>query len=97
MPYVRVHDIRIDHATPGVAMVVYRESEAIKTADGSVRKLKDLPYQYFNVTPADMAVAMPVVDPVTGLQIEDRTVTYQDVYLGMLAVLRSQQIKREQQ
>lgn len=97
VPYTRVRDLRITYPAPNTAHVVCTEEQAVKMADGSVRSLGDQGYLTFQIDPADMLTAVPLVDPTSGQPLPGGpTMTYQQVMLGILAAVRAQQRERDQ-
>ena len=94
VPYVRVHRIEILYPDKGQPpSVALEQSLAVKMADGSVRKLEDMPTL---TTSLDMAAnaSSPLVHPDTGLPIGPTT-NLQTVMLQILAVVRSIQIVQQ--
>ena len=93
VPYVRIHNIHIDYPAPGDALVTYFESEAVKMADGTIRKLQEYAAQQMRITPADMQRTIPLVDATTGEAL-GANVSIHDVMQAILAVLRAHQVER---
>lgn len=94
VPYVRVNRIEIfypeDSRTPSA---IISQKLAVKMADGSIRSLEELPP--INVTfdmLTDGTVPVPLIDPTTGAPLGPST-TLQQVMLGILAVVRKEQVK----
>lgn len=95
VPYVRAHRIVIHYPEPGSNNTPWariEQSEAVKLADGTVRRLSDIEtlerqFDMNDLTP------IPLVHPETGAPL-GQSVTLQQVMLSILAVVRHEQ-KRE--
>ena len=96
VPYVRVHQITIyypdGNQTPAFAA---EQSMAIKLADGTIRNLDPMPdlSAPLDFTRGDDPVAL--VNPSDGSDLGAST-TLNQVFLGVLAVLRAEQIKADE-
>jgi len=97
VPYVRVHKITIDYPDKGLnPSAVLEQSLGVKLADGTIHKLQDL--QPIGVTfdfAADGTTPLPLISPEDASHLGANT-TLQEVMLGILAVVRSEQIKSGQ-
>jgi len=95
VPYVRAHRIEIFYPEDSrYPSAIIGQKLAVKLADGSVRSLEDLPS--LNVTfdmAADGTTPIALVDPTTGNALGANT-TLQQVMLGVLAVVRKEQLKQ---
>lgn len=93
VPYVRAHKITIHYPdNGGLPWAVIDQSLAVKLADGTVRKLQDLPsiQRSFDLT-NDGALPIPLVSPDTGAAMGPST-NLNMVMLGILAVVRKEQL-----
>ena len=99
--YDRAHRIIIHYPESGTELLPWatiEQSEAVKLADGTVRRLDNLPslQRSFNLTD-DGNLPIPLVDPVTGAQIVGPNgpmfTTLNQVMLGILAVVRQEQVR----
>lgn len=96
VPYVRVHRITINYPESGLGLLPsasLEQSLAVKLADGTSRKLADLPTisRSFDLT-NDGNDAIPLVDPTTGVPLGANT-SLNQVMLVLLAVVRNEQTK----
>lgn len=93
VPYVRAHEIEIFYPDNSqLPHAVIRQSLAVKLADGSIRTLETLPAITASFDLVNNGTApIPLVDPATGAQLGPVT-TLQGVMLGILAVVRQQQL-----
>lgn len=91
-PYLRVRSIQVLYDQPNHAQVSCTQAWAVLTTEGEVVPLA-VPEESFSfeVAPADMATAVPLIDPATGAVIPGQTVTHGQCMLSMLAVIRHQQ------
>lgn len=93
VPYVRAHEIEIFYPDNGqLPHAVIHQSLAVKLADGTIRTLETLPkinasFDLVN----DGTAPIPLVDPATGQPLGPST-SLQGVMLGILAVVRQQQL-----
>lgn len=94
VPYIRVPSIQISYPQPLHATIRFQEVEAVILADGSTRQLNEMGERSFNVTPGQMADVIQLVDPTTGLDIPGHTMTVMQLMLGMLAVIRREQLSQ---
>lgn len=95
VPYVRAHRIELLYPdTNRYPQAIISQRLAVKMKDGSVRSLEDLPP--INITfdmLTDGATPIPLVDPTSGAPLGPNT-TLQQVMLGILAVVRREQLKQ---
>ncbi len=93
VPYVRAHKIEIFYpVTNRHPQAIIGQQLAVKLADGTVRPLEELtPLTVTFDMVADTA-AIPLVDPTSGAPLGPTT-TLQQVMLGILAVVRREQVK----
>lgn len=93
VPYVRAHRIVIDYPDGGrTPTATIEQSLAVKLADGTVRKLEDVPQIDATLNFANGNNPIPLVDPETALPTGSTT-TLNQVFLGMLAVVRAEQVE----
>lgn len=92
VPYVRVPTIQIRYPKPLHGYVTFQEVEAVLLADGTIRQIGDLGEKSFEIKPEDMADVLQLVDPNTGSNIPGATMTVQNLMLGILAIIRREQI-----
>lgn len=93
VPYVRAHRITINYPDNGLPPSAnIEQSLAVKLADGTIRKLEDLPtlsrsFDMLN----DGNTPIPLVDPSTAAPLGANT-TLNNVMLQILAVVRREQL-----
>lgn len=92
VPYVRVDNITINYSESGVPTVGLSQALAIKGADGTVYKIGDLPpIRSVLDLVADGTTPVPLVNPEDGSALGADT-NLQQVFLGILAVVRKIQL-----
>ncbi len=99
VPYVRAHRITINYPEPGrgIPWAVIDQSEAVKLADGSARRIGELPslQRAFDLQ-TEGNTPIPLVSPDTGEPLVGpggpMYTTLTQVMLGILAVVRREQI-----
>jgi hypothetical protein len=91
-PYVRIERIVIDYTAAMTANVEFVEQEYVKLADGTHRAVGTPNTQRFPVAPEDMVKLAPLRDSVTG-ELLGSSMSYGQVFLGNLAVLRQKQLE----
>jgi len=89
-PYSRIEKIVIDYTAPNTATVQFTEQEHVKLEDGTHRPIGYENVNTFQVNPQDMVLSVPLLDSVTGNPI-GASMSYGQVMLGILAVIRSKQ------
>jgi hypothetical protein len=96
VPYVRAHRIVIEYPDAiGIPEATVEQSLAVKLADGSVRKLQDLPAMTIQFDFADHGTdPIPLVSPEDASSLGADT-TLNTAMLNILAVIRQAQIKAE--
>ena len=96
VPFVRAHFIEISYPDGGLMpTAVIHQSLAVKLADGTSRKLDDLPRMSIAFDfAADGNTPIPLVDPNTAAPLGTNT-TIQMTMLSILAVIRHNQILQE--
>lgn len=92
VPYVRVPTIQISYPQPLHGSIKFQEVEAVILADGTPRQLNELGERSFTVTPAQMSDVIQLVDPTTGNDIPGQTTTVLQLMLGILAMIRREQL-----
>lgn len=94
VPYVRAHKVEIFYpVTNRYPQAIIGQQLAVKMADGTVRPLEELtPLTVTFDMAIDGATPIPLVDPTSGAPLGMDT-TLQQVMLGILAVVRSEQVK----
>ena len=91
LPYSRTHYIAIRYDIDGTAAVRCEQSLAVTLADGSTGVLSQLEPIEFTVDPkSEQPYSIP--NPVTGEPL-GLDATPQSVFLGILAIIRNQQLK----
>ena len=93
VPYVRVHKIIIHYPDNGqLPWAVIDQSLAVKLADGTIRKIEDLPslQRAFDLA-NDGSDPIPLVSPETGAALGADT-SLNQVMLAILAVVRKEQL-----
>jgi len=92
VPYVRANNITIQNPPGSLPIVTISQSNAVKLADGSIVELGPAPSFSFALDLATNATTpIPLVDPTTGAALGANT-TLQAIMIGMLAVIRQQQV-----
>jgi hypothetical protein len=93
VPYTRVHRIEILYPDAGLqSTAVLDQSEAVKMADGTVRKLRELPSLYVTFDfKNDGSTSIPLINPNDGSTIGSTTLN--TAMLNILAVVRYEQLK----
>jgi len=94
VPYIRVPAIQINYPQPLHAAIRFQEVEAVILADGSPRQLNELGERSFTVSPSQMSDVIQLVDPTTGVDLPGQTMTVMQLMLGMLAVIRREQVSQ---
>lgn len=92
VPYIRVPTIQISYPQPLQGNIRFQEVEAVILADGSTRQLNELGEKSFSITPAQMQETIQLIDPTTGADIPGQTMTVMQLMLGILAVIRREQV-----
>jgi hypothetical protein len=92
VPYVRANNITIQYPANGLPIVTISQANAVKLADGSIVEISAAPSISF---PLDMVVNattnIALVDPTSGANLGANT-NLQSIMLGILAVIRQQQL-----
>ena len=92
VPYVRAHRVTIEWPdATGVPGAVIEQSLGVRLADGSVRKIEDLPKIEFNLDFSRATDPVPMVSPEDGSLLGQNT-NLQTAMLNVLAVIRKQQL-----
>ncbi|MGL6014372.1 MAG: hypothetical protein ACRC0J_23125 [Shewanella oncorhynchi] len=92
-PYARVTRVEIDYSQDGKPHVEYIERKAVVDGNGNVQHIGAEMVRHdidFSLLPD----VFQVVDPATCEKLDGQTVTVHDVMLGMLAILRADQVLR---
>lgn len=95
-PYPRVTEVILRYSESSVPSIEYVEQMAVIDADRTVRHLAAAPTRHVLDLTA-ITEPVQVVHPATGLPIEGKAVTRQDLLLGLLAFLRADQLRRDAQ
>lgn len=91
VPYTRINNINIAYTGPLTAEVKFTEQEYVLLADGERRPISQEDTKQFLVSPEDMGTSVPLLDIDTGNYL-GMDVSYGQVMLGILAVIRSRQV-----
>ncbi len=92
VPYVRCNNVTISYPDNGVPSVTIQQASAVKLADGSVTEISQIQSISFTLDMINNGtVAIPLVDPTSGANLGANT-NLQQIMLGILAVIRQQQI-----
>lgn len=92
-PYPRVARVEITYSEAGTPCIEYVEQMAIVDADSKVQHLAVQPTRHA-LDLATIGEPVQIVHPTTGQQI-GQTVTSQQLMLGLLAFLRTDQVRRD--
>ena len=95
VPYVRVHQITI-YYPDGNQLPTFsaKQSMAIKLADGTIRNLDQMPDLWAPLDFTRGEDPVPLVNPADGSDLGAST-TLNRVFLGVLAILRAEQVRQE--
>lgn len=96
VPFVRAHKITIHYPDNGqTPWATIEQSNGVVLADGKVRTIEQLPtiQRSFDLQ-NDGNLPVPLVSPTTGADLGANT-TLNQVFLGILAVVRQEQKKLE--
>ena len=92
VPYCRVNNIVIQYPPIGIPMVTLEQESAVKLADNSIVRLGVLPSISFSLDMISNAASpIALINPTTGANLGANT-NLQQVMLGILAVIRQQQL-----
>lgn len=99
VPFVRAHKLTIHYPEAGTGQLPWatiEQSEAVKLADGSLRRIGELPFIQRSFDLAGQGnVPIPLVSPETGQPLVGSngplTTTLNQIMLGLLAVVRMSQ------
>jgi hypothetical protein len=93
--FPRVEKIEIYYPASGVPSIIYAERNAVVLGErvNFLEGAADLVGMHIN--PPTFADRIPLIDPVTGQEIAGKTTSLQDVLLGITAVLRNDQSRRD--
>jgi hypothetical protein len=99
VPFVRASRIIIDYPDAGqLPSAAVEQTEAVKLADETVRKLRDLPVLSFACDlVGDATTPIPLVHPDTGEVIPGQFTTLQQAFMVILAVIRKHQLLADSQ
>jgi hypothetical protein len=93
--FPRIDEISIKYPASGVPVIEYVERQAV-VLNGVVTFLNDTPVRHtLGINPPAFADKLPVYNLATGEKIEGKEVTMQELLLGMGAVIRNDQLKRD--
>lgn len=95
-PYPRITAINITYSKAGVPEVIYVEQQAVVDGDGHVQHLSDTPVQK-RLDLSGISEPVQIVHPATGAAIPGMTVTSQQLMLGLLAFVRADQKRLDQE
>ncbi len=92
VPYVRCNNIQLQYPENGIPHVLIDQALAVKLADGTVREIEQLQSLSFVLDLQNSPTTpIPLIDPTSGASLGANT-TLQQVMLGILAVIRQQQL-----
>ena len=95
-PYPRVTRIVIEYPESGIPVVTYDEHTAIVDGDNRVQMLAATGQQHvLLIDPAKFAEPIQIVHPSTGADIPGQSITLQQIMLGVTAVVRADQLRRD--
>lgn len=95
VPYVRVHRVTINWPDGGqTPTATIEQSLAVKLADGTVRKLEDIPQIDAALDFTQGNAPIPMIDPDTAQPLGQDT-TLNMAFLNVLAVVRAEQLKHD--
>ena len=92
LPYPRITRIEIEYATDGKPQIEYVERQAIVDASGQVQHI-DAGATRHTLDLSAITEPVQIVNPATGEPISGATTTGRQVMLGLLAFLRSNQLR----
>lgn len=92
--YPRITDINIKYSTSGSLEVTYIEQLAIVDGDGNVHHLDNGSVKY-TLDLEVLTEEIPLVSPETGEVIEGEFCTINELFLNILAVIRADQLSRD--
>lgn len=93
--FPRIDEISIKYPASGVPVIEYVERNAI-LLDGKVTFLNDTPQRFtLGINPPAFGDKLPLYNLVNGKAIDGKTVTMQELLVGMGAVIRNDQLKRD--
>ena len=93
--FPRIDEISIKYPASGVPVIEYVERQAV-VLNGVVTFLNDTPVRYtLSINPPAFMDKLPLWNLSTGDKIEGKEVTMQELLLGMGAVIRNDQLKRD--
>jgi hypothetical protein len=90
VPYLRCDNVTIQYPVTGIPIVTISQARSIKLADGTVVQIEQANTISFELT-IDNIIQIPLVDPTTGENL-GMNMTSQMVMLGILGIIRQQQI-----
>lgn len=93
-PYPRVTAISIQYSAAGVPLIEYIEQMAVVDGTGTVQHI-DVPSSRHILDLAAITEPVQMVYPATGKAIPGKSVTSEDLQLGILAFLRADQKRRD--
>ncbi len=92
VPYIRCNNIHVDYPDNGVPTIKVEQALAVKLADGSITEIAQMQSISFTLDMIGHATSpIPIVNPTTGGNLGMNT-NLQQVMLGILAVIRQQQL-----
>jgi hypothetical protein len=92
VPYLRVNSMTVSYPENGVPSVIIQQAKAVKLADGRTVEIEDVQCLSFTLDMIGSSMAaIPLINPTTGAPLGPNT-NLQNVMLGILAVIRQQQL-----
>jgi hypothetical protein len=93
VPFLRAYGIRIDYPDAGQPpVVVVEQAMAVKLADGTVRKLEDVPPLNITIDLVNEGVVpIALINPDDNTPLGPNT-TLQSTFLSILAIIRKNQV-----
>lgn len=94
VPYTRVSRLTIEYPDIGIPSVLIEQAEAVKLADNTIREIQNLGSFKCDLDFTKGDDPIPLVSPVDGSLLGIDT-TLNKVFVGVLAIIRQEQLKNE--
>lgn len=88
--FSRVQSLHIRYTAPMTAQAVVELQDHVPLTDGTFAPIGSVEALVINIKPEDMDASVPLLDPGTGAPL-GAEMTIGQVFLGILAVIRSRQ------
>jgi hypothetical protein len=93
--FPRIERIEIQYPASGIPSITYTERRAV-VLDGKTQFLDGAAHPYpLHIEPPKFSDRIPLVNPATGELIEGQTTSLKEVLMGITAVLRNDQVRRD--